>query len=149
MIGFIRFSVTLLLGLLWLALGISSAMAAEHAYLEVSPSNSEDLNALFTELEQSLEGALPDEDPVVVVLHGDEALSFTSSGYRSNRELVDRAARLDAYRLIDVKMCETWMKENGIDPGEIPAFIETIPYAPEEIDRLKSEGYVPRESVRL
>jgi intracellular sulfur oxidation DsrE/DsrF family protein len=84
-----------------------------------------------------------------VILHGSEAVPFTSSGYDANRELVDRAARLDAYRLIDVRICETWMTENGIERSEIPAFVEPVPYAPEEIERLQAEGYAPRDSVNL
>jgi intracellular sulfur oxidation DsrE/DsrF family protein len=134
--------------LLWLAAG--SAAAADRTYLEVSPAGSADLVALLGELEASLEDGLPqDTQPVVVILHGSEALPFTSAGYASHRDLVDRAARLDAYRLIDVRMCETWMSRNGIEKSDIPAFIETIPYAPEEIRRLETEGYLPYGSIDL
>ena len=126
------------------------AFAADRTYLEVSPDGSDDLTALLGELEVSLASGLPvSTDPVVVVLHGSEAVSFTASGYHANRELVDRAARLDAYRLIDVRICETWMTDNGIERSEIPAFVEPVPYAPEEIERLQAEGYVPRDSVSL
>ncbi len=125
------------------------AVAADRTYLEVSPHDQDDLNSLFSTLEESLGSSLPATDPVVVVLHGAEALPFTRSGYKENRALVDRAALLDAYRLIDVKMCETWMNENGVELNDIPAFIETVPYAPEEIERLKAEGYQPYDSVKL
>ena len=117
--------------------------------LEVSPENTADLDALFTTLESYLDDGLPRNDPVVVILHGEEALPFTSHGYHSNRMLIDRAARLDAYRLIDVRMCETWMSDNGIDAGEIPAFVETVPYAPEEIERLEAEGFVPYRGLDI
>ena len=135
---------------LFLCLTAGAAAAADKTYLEVSPNGSADLVALLGELEASLDAGLPHSSvPVVVILHGSEALPFTSAGYGQNRDLVDRAARLDAYRLIDVKMCETWMTKNGIEQTEIPAFVETVPFAPEEIERLESEGYLPRGSISL
>jgi intracellular sulfur oxidation DsrE/DsrF family protein len=125
------------------------ANAAERLFLEVSPQNRADLDSLFATLEQSLEQSLPADDPVVVVLHGEEAFSFTRDHYLNNRTLIDRAARLDAYRMIEVRMCETWMKDNAIGPDDIPAFIEPVRFAPEEIERLEAEGYTPYDSVRI
>ena len=89
------------------------------------------------------------DPPVVVILHGSEASSFTRAGYQSNRALVDKAALLDAYQLIDVRMCETWMNANGVQLDEIPAFIDVIPFAPEEIRKLEAEGYLPYDSVNI
>ncbi len=125
--------------LLWMA----PALAGERTYLEISPDGRDDLEALFTTLEGYLDQGIPAIEPVIVVLHGTEATAFTRLGYARNRELVDRAAMLDAYRLIDVRMCQTWMTNNGIEAGDIPAFIETVPFAPEEIRRLEAEGYTP------
>ncbi len=112
------------------------------AYLAISPNGQEDLVALMSTLEDQLDEGLPMTDPVVVILHGSEAVPFTSTGYAGNRPLVDQAARLSAYRLIEVRMCETWMKENEVAPEDIPAFVKTVPFAPEEIRRLDAEGYV-------
>ena len=126
-----------------LLLGSASAIAETRSFLEVSPDGRDDLDALFTTLEGYLDQGIPATEPVVVILHGPEALPFTSQGYTRNRALVDRAALLDAYRLIDVRMCRTWMNNNGIDADDIPAFIETVPFAPEEIERLEAEGYTP------
>ena len=118
-------------------------------YLEVSPDGREDLIALMSTLEGQLDRGLPMTDPVVVILHGSEATSFTSTGYNSNRMLVDQAARLSAYRLIDVRMCETWMQENEVTPTDLPAFVKTVRYAPEEIERLEADGYVPLGDLRI
>jgi len=118
-------------------------------YLEVSPNDRDDLVALMSTLEGQLEQGLPMADPVVVILHGSEATSFTSTGYAGNRALVDQAARLSAYRLLDVRMCETWMEENEVAADEIPAFVRTVPYAPEEIERLETEGYIPLGDIRI
>ncbi|MCB1685304.1 MAG: hypothetical protein R3E82_02500 [Pseudomonadales bacterium] len=125
------------------------ASSAERLFLEVSPQNRDDLDNLFTTLEQSLDQSLPADDPVVVILHGDEAFSFTRDHYLNNRTLIDRAARLDAYRMIEVRMCETWMKNNAIGPDDIPAFIEPVRFAPEEIEMLEAEGYLPYDSVNI
>jgi intracellular sulfur oxidation DsrE/DsrF family protein len=149
MIRLIRPSRPALISALCFILSSAAAVAAERVYLEVSPADREDLSALFTTLEESLEEGIPMSDPVIIVLHGSEALPFTNAGYSENRQLVDRAARLDAYRLIDVKMCESWMSDNGVAPEEIPAFIETVPYAPEEIERLEAEGFVPLGKINI
>lgn len=122
---------------------------AEAYYLEVSPADQRDLSNLFDALEDTVAEDLTAADPVVVVLHGTEAASFTRNNYSANKMLVDRAALLDAQRLIDVRMCETWMNDNNVQRSDLPAFIETVPYAPEEIDRLKTEGYLPYPSVQI
>lgn len=118
-------------------------------YLEISPNGREDLAALMSTLEGHLDEGLPMTDPVVVILHGSEATSFTSAGYAGNRMLVDQAARLSAYRLIDVRMCETWMKANEVAPEDLPAFVKTVPFAPEEIERLEADGYVPLGDLEI
>lgn len=126
--------------------GAAHAADAEvqRAYLEVTPKSRDDLVALLDALEHKLEseGARTDA-PVVIVLHGEEAFAFTRQGYLENRSLADRAALLDAYDMIDVRMCETWMNENGLSRGDILPFIDPVPYAPEEIRRLQAEGYQP------
>ena len=113
-------------------------------YLELSPSTKMDLEVLLDTLEASLDevAQISDGDePVVIVLHGREANAFTNMNYTANKSLVDRAARLDANALIDVRMCATWMRRNSITPQDIPPFIDTVPFAPEEIRRLKRSGY--------
>ncbi len=143
-----RLILTVLLVLTFLLLA-GPGRSDPRTYLEVSPNSRDDLAALMTTLEGHLERGLPMTDPVVVILHGSEAAPFTSAGYASHRMLVDQAARLSAYRLLDVRMCETWMQENEIAPADIPAFVKTVRYAPEEIQRLEAEGYVPLEELRI
>ncbi len=121
------------------------------SYLEISPGNLDELEALLTTFESA--GLVSSSDaarePVVIILHGDEALPFTRSGYAENRTLIDRTALLDAYQLIDVRMCETWMRANGISKDELLPFVDPVPYAPDEARRLTAEGYRPYGSVRL
>ncbi len=135
--------------LLGLVLFSGPSVADGKSYLEVSPQGRADLEALMTTLEGYLEQGLPMTDPVIVILHGSEADSFTSRGYEQNRPLIDRAARLSAYELLDVRMCETWMTENDVERDDLPAFIETVPFAPEEVQRLEAEGYTSAAGLRI
>jgi len=121
------------------------------SYLEITPADLDDLEALLTTLEQSPDSAAPpaNGEPIILILHGDEAFPFTRTGYAANKSLVDRTALLDAYNLIEVKMCETWMNENGVTQGDLLPFIETVPYAPDEVRKLEAEGYQPFGSARM
>ena len=132
-----------------LCLLCTPAAASERQFLEVSPHDKDDLQTLLNTVEGAHNGGMPPHDPIVVVLHGKEALAFVRSHYPQNKSLVDHTAQLDAYRLIDVRMCETWMTENGVKREDVPAFIDMVPYAPEEIKRLKANGYEPYDTVNI
>jgi len=79
---------------------------------------------------------------VALVLHGPELAYFARDHYDHYRELVDLAARLDAFHVIEVKACRTRMKALGLKPEDMPAFIELVPYGPDEVERLRREGYL-------
>ncbi|BAV34231.1 hypothetical protein SCL_1940 [Sulfuricaulis limicola] len=79
---------------------------------------------------------------IALVLHGPEIEIFAKKNYARFRETVDRAARLDAGRIIEVKMCRTEMQRLGIREEDIPGFIELVPYGPDEESRLRRSGYV-------
>lgn len=79
---------------------------------------------------------------VALVLHGPEVAYFARGHYDHYRELVDLAARLDAFHVIEVKACRTRMKALGLKPEDMPAFIELVPYGPDEVERLRREGYL-------
>src|SRR3989344_3920042 len=51
---------------------------------------------------------------IALVLHGPEIEIFAKKNYSIFQKTVDQAARLDAGRIIDVKMCRTEMKYLGI-----------------------------------
>ena len=80
-------------------------------------------------------------EPIAVVLHGEEIKAFLRSNYRMNKSLVDLAARLDAFNVIDVKVCKRWMGANGIMPNDLPPFVEPVPFGAAERDRLEAAGY--------
>jgi intracellular sulfur oxidation DsrE/DsrF family protein len=79
---------------------------------------------------------------VVLVLHGPEVEFFASGNYEKYKDIVDQAARLDAFDIVDVKICQTMMSMQGVARDDIPAFIEQVPLGQAEIERLVGEGYV-------
>jgi intracellular sulfur oxidation DsrE/DsrF family protein len=79
---------------------------------------------------------------IALVLHGPEIEHFRISKYQNNQDIVDLAAKLDAFNVIDVKMCNTMMNVLEVDRREIPAFIEIVPYGPAEVERLQQQGFI-------
>ena len=84
----------------------------------------------------------PQSSPIVFILHGDEAEAFRKENYQQYKELVDLAARLEAYKVVDIKVCEMWMRKNNMEAGDVPAFVDTVTFGPWEEFKLKREGYV-------
>ncbi len=79
---------------------------------------------------------------IALVLHGPELKYFTISNYAQNRDLVDLAAKLDAFQIIEVKACTTKLQSLGLQPQDLPAFIEVVPFGPGEVERLVNDGYL-------
>lgn len=91
-------------------------------------------------LTHRLEMKLP---PIVVVLHGPEIEIFTRQNYRQYRDIVDLAAKLTALDVVDVRICETRMGLEGIEKADLMPFVGTVPFGPDEIDRLvNQEEYI-------
>lgn len=111
---------------------------------DISLHDSAELKVLLDRLETLAKQPHPqDSQPdIALVLHGPELNFFAIRNYPSYRELVDLAAKLDAFRVIEVKACRTRMQALELRPEDIPAFIEIVPYGPGEVDRLEAEGYV-------
>lgn len=79
---------------------------------------------------------------IAVVLHGEELQLFQKDNYTANQSIVERARLLDQDEIIDIKACQTRMRELNIHKSELPKFIEQVPYAPAEIERLRDkEGF--------
>lgn len=78
-------------------------------------------------------------EPIVMVLHGPEVALFLRQNYQSNKHLIDTAARLTAFNVIDIRVCETQLEALGGVVGSLVPFVSTVPYGPSEIERLVSE----------
>ena len=114
------------------------------AVIDISVHTLEGLKVLFDRAEELAmrpqaqgEGA-----SIVLVLHGPEVEFFAIGNYEKYKDIVDQAARLDAFDVVDVKICQTMLDARGIDRDDIPSFIEQVPVGPGEIDRLVRQGYV-------
>lgn len=105
-----------------------------------TPMEIEDLLERASKLVESAE-AYRGFEPIAVVLHGNEADAFRSGNYNRYRKLIDLAARLDAFNVIDVQICETWMRMNNVKRSELPAFVDTVPFGPAAQRTLKRQGY--------
>lgn len=146
----LRRLVTLVLvaGIAWAHATVGDSRALQplqssKVYLQISPDGRDDLDALFRTLEDSVAAGEPQSEPVVIVLHGPEALPFIRRNYPENRAIVDRAAKLEAFDRIELRMCETWMRLNGFNEDDLLPFVETVPLAPAEVERLERDGYMP------
>lgn len=82
---------------------------------------------------------LDTSEPIVFVLHGGEGRAFLRQSYAGNRDLVDLAAKLSALQVVDIRVCETWMGGQRIDARELQPFVDTVPFGPAEVERLRGE----------
>jgi len=109
---------------------VFSVTVSTRQQLDVVLDRAEDLRALFNP---------EDYGKIAIVLHGAELQLFQKRNYSSNQSTVERARMLDADRVIDIKACQTMMRTLHIERNELPAFIEQVPFAPVEIERLEKE----------
>ncbi len=109
----------------------------------VTVSSSQQLEVVLDRAEELRELFNPDEhSKIAIVLHGDELQLFQKDNYTLNQSVVERARLLDQDNIIDIKACQTMMRVLDIKQNELPSFIEQVPFAPAEIERLhKEEGF--------
>ena len=84
-----------------------------------------------------LEGKLPqDANPIAIILHGPEVEIFFKDNYSEYKKIVDLAARLSAFGVVDVRVCETQTGIMGRSRSSIHSFIGTVAFGPTEVKRL-------------
>jgi intracellular sulfur oxidation DsrE/DsrF family protein len=122
----------------------NNGAALQRLVLDISVHSLEELKVVLDRAEKLAMRPQPQGEKagVVLVLHGPEVEFFAISNYSRYKDVVDQAARLDAFDVVDVKICRTMMQRLGVEPDDIPAFIEQVPYGPGEVERLVTEGYV-------
>ncbi len=109
---------------------VFSVTVSSSQQLDVVLDRAEDLRELFDPEQHSR---------IAIVLHGDELQLFQKRNYSSNQSVVERARLLDEDNIIDIKACQTMMRVLEIGQHELPGFIEQVPFAPAEIERLRRE----------
>lgn len=83
------------------------------------------------------------DNPLAFVLHGPEVAIFLRENYGRYKKIVDLAARLTAFEVVDVRVCETRMGILGREKSALVPFVGTVPFGPAEVDRLlNQEKYV-------
>ena len=104
---------------------------------DITVQNVEQLDAILKRAEK-LRGNFEssDQSRIALVLHGKELELFRKQNYSMYREIVEQARLLDQNDLIDIKACQTVMRNLQIEQSELPEFIEQVPLAPVEIERL-------------
>lgn len=81
--------------------------------------------------------------PVVFLLHGNEAKTLYRDQYEQNKAVVDLAAKLSAFGVVDIKVCERWAGNQGLDKSNLQPFVGTVSFAAAEKRRLLEEqGYI-------
>ncbi len=98
------------------------------------------LRAEMLFLDGRLRGPLP---PAVLVVHGPNVAAFFRQNYRQHKSLVDLAARLSAFQVIEIRVCETSTGELGQALDVLMPFVTTVTFGPDEVKRLtQQEGFV-------
>jgi intracellular sulfur oxidation DsrE/DsrF family protein len=118
---------------------LSSFTASSRVVVDSADTKAEELLQLLNGASQRATNAsIP---PVPFVLHGEEIRYFTRQQFEEHRELIELAAELDASMVVEVKVCRTKMQVLGIQENDLPGFVELVPFGPDEVERLGSEGY--------
>lgn len=110
---------------------------------DITVQNIEQLDAVLNRANKLKEQFSADQyGRIALVLHGQELKMFRKKNYSKFMSIVDKARQLDQQNLIDIKACQTMMQNLHIEQSELPGFIEQVPLAPVEINRLeRKKGY--------
>jgi len=90
------------------------------------------------------QGLLPQGvNPIAIILHGPEVEIFFKDNYEEYKRIVDLAARLSAFGVVDVRVCETQSGIMGRGRSSIHSFIGTVPFGPTAVKQLlDQQNYV-------
>ena len=124
------------------ALMCTNPVFADGQYIDIAPKSMDEIQLVLDTLEASIANNLTDLPPIILMLHGDEAHRFLRSNYGANKILVDQAAKLAAYNVVQVQICATWLEQNDYQTSDVFPFVSSVPFGAGELERLASqEGY--------
>jgi intracellular sulfur oxidation DsrE/DsrF family protein len=123
---------------------LPSANANGYVARILNDSPEEVANALERVEKLYAEGKLPEgANPIAIILHGPEVEIFFKDNYEEYKRIVDLAAQLSAFGLVDVRVCETQSGIMGRSRNSIHSFIGTVPFGPTAVKRLlDQQNYV-------
>jgi intracellular sulfur oxidation DsrE/DsrF family protein len=110
--------------------------------VDIAPQSAREFGQLLRRAEKLLVDGVASQEGaarVTFLVHGPEVRMLLRENYLANKEVVDLAASLSALGVVDIKACQTWMGDNGVDEAKLQPFVETVPYAPAELRRLAQE----------
>ena len=118
----------------------SSVWATNGQFIDLMPKTDAEVDLILETLESAINdnqaNGLP---PIVMMLHGDQANRFVRRNYDNNKTTVDQTAKLAAYGVLDVKICETWMRGNNLTHKDLFPFVNSVPLGSAELERLSDE----------
>lgn len=124
----------------------STQLAGEerHYLFNIQSHSPEEIKMLLERAEYLSSQAESDDEniKIAMVMHGPDMDIFDKKNYQKHMEIVDLAARLEASGVIDFKVCKTVATIRGIPDGSFPSFIEMVPFAPDELDKLEQQGFI-------
>ena len=124
-----------------------SPRSAVPGYLvRIDQNKPEEVEAALLRAEAFYQEGLPflsKSPPIALVLHGPEVEIFFRENYQRYKNIVDLAARLSAFEVVDIKICRTRLRFLEQDEVGLFPFVSTVAFGPDEIARLTDEeGYV-------
>lgn len=115
----------------------SEDLPAKGYVFDITVQNEEQLDAVLNRADKL--GSQFNEQQygrIAIVLHGLELNLFRKKNYAKYNQIVEKARQLDQQNLVEIKACQTVMRNLHIQQSELPDFIEQVPLAPVEIERL-------------
>ena len=102
----------------------------------------EELYAILARADKLLKSgkfALKGSSPIVFLLHGDEAHILFKGQYEKNKPVIDLAAKLTAFNVVDIKICDIWMQSKNLYSRDLQPFVGVVRNAIAEASRLIDE----------
>ncbi len=124
------------------SLSLTAQTQAMGQFIDIFPQSEEDIRLILSTLDETINSAETEAPPIVMMLHGPQADRFLRSSYASNKMLVDQTAKLAAYGVLEVQICETWLRRNNHSRDELFPFVAPVPFGQDVLTRLaEEEGY--------
>lgn len=113
-----------------------------YVYVQLIERSAEHLNQALLQAEQYAQAnASTLKAPVLVVLNGEEIAAFERKHYREQKQLVDLAARLSAFEIIEIRVCEKTLEERLVHRSELPSFLQPIKNGAAYLAEKQRQGY--------